>query len=219
MGNYYKGEIILNIKNNIPKDIKNFLINLYILKETNLPYEKMLKLKNCLTKNEDLENIVNNCSFNILIDFQENVNVEQYDFNTLETIISYENMEEYLEKELYEILTFDKISTLLNSKNNFRLIINYSNKGYNNEIEFIINMFKPYLIENHENFLGRIYDEDGLKDDYFYLDYDVFLKNKKNCDYICNNCINRPEKSLCYLFKYCERAYNLGFNKKMRSNW
>lgn len=203
MGNYYQGYIELFLKKDIPNKIKDTLLNMkyYDTKDSLKP------LNTDFFKKENWKDVV------VQFDMAMNIEGEHFDeYNDIE--------KEYMKKaEKFDVDNNSDVvnflKELLNNdivKNNTLKYIVRANctiKGYDKELESLVDWLRPYLIENHPEKIGYIEDEDGNCRRTIYLDKDLFQKTQEERLFICKGCEEQSVNVECENWEFCKRAYNL----------
>lgn len=189
MGNYYQGTITIRLKNDLTKDVEDFLKWLSGgLQEKSLNDFPLFKNHEYFKKK----------NYNYPI-FEYGKLVK---WNDEECFFSYDE-----DIRQYNIKTSDITGRYLK--------ININMKAYNNQMECFLELIRPYIDESAPNYIGEIHDEDGRYRKCFYTNENILLKEIKEREILCGNCEwNRP-LTLCDSYSRCKRAYDIGREKRI----
>jgi len=187
MGNCYQGTITIQLKDDLTKDVDDFLKWL-----SGGLQEKSLN---------DFPLFRNHEYFK-----KENYNYPRFEYGRIinwdddEWLFSYDE-----DISQYGIKTSDITGRYLK--------IDINMKAYNNHMECFLELIRPYIDESAPNYIGEIHDEDGRYDKCFYANEDILLKEIKEREFLCSNCEWNHPLTLCNSYSRCKRAYDIGREK------
>lgn len=197
MGNYFEGNLFIVLKKDIPKELKDALIQLSNCNEKTIPTQYA---KEPCFQHERWN--YPSFSFGYLAKADETDIVKYIDIE-YEEYHSCENDDFELKKEYDKIL--EKFCA-------YYVEIRFCMKGYQKLGELYVDWLRPYMDLNKDfNYLGEIEDEDSTYHKKFYANEELLKQEENQRNYLCKDCPNKID-GLCDFYSICKRAYNIGKN-------
>ncbi|MBR6289239.1 MAG: hypothetical protein IKR19_07890 [Acholeplasmatales bacterium] len=196
MGNYYSGKIDLYIDAK-KISLKNLISKVNLLVNNKMSYYLCLRVNDENMSDDDFIKILNYDNIEINSTYDNKYRISE------DIIKSIESFSEYI----YDYIIMISTNTKYFRQNNCE-----------ESIIKLIDTLKPYKDDEVNNNVGTIKDEDHDYTKDFVWDYKEFKNEIKSREYLCRDCDDYSNDSLCILYNICKRVYNIGYENGHKDN-